>query len=310
MENPNIDLRSLQFFLEVYQSQSFSAVARLHNLSVPIITRAINQLEESLQQPLFYRNTRAITPTASGHLFADYAKTMLQQFKEMQQSLGELKQTPSGLIRIHTPIVFGQLHIAPHLSGLLARYPNLNVELIQQDTAPDFHRAQLDLAFSITDLPDSRLKIRSFAKQQYVLCGAPSYLAQQGLPQDLSELNAHRCLMYKGANGLHQWLFRKGNAPWQRTHLQPAIASNNILSLVNASVAGAGLIMFPQWLLGKEIRAGKLQPIFRDYQVGYQIESQFISAVYPNTKQPALNVRAVLDYFIEIFENADYWQNY
>ena len=70
MRDPaTISLRWLQTFKEVYESQNFSVVARREGISASQVSRVIHQLEDALGQQLFYRNTRAIIPTESGHLF-------------------------------------------------------------------------------------------------------------------------------------------------------------------------------------------------------------------------------------------------
>lgn len=306
--NTDIDLRMLRFFLDVYQLQSFSAVARRHNLSIPVITRNINQLETILEQPLFYRNTRSVQPTDAGHLFANYAAEMLSQFERSKQALNDLNQTPSGTVRIHTPVVFGQKHIAPWLGGLLARYPQLNIELIQEDEMVDFHHARIDLAFRIDTLPNSSLKVRSFALQHYYLVASPHYLTRNGTPQTLKDLHKHHCLMYKGASGLHLWHFCKQAGEWESLALTPKIASNNVNSLVTAALQHAGIVLFPDWLIGEHIQRGELIPILTDYQVATNPQEQYVSAVYPNTVQPSRNIRVVLDYFVEMFGKRVYWE--
>ena len=67
-----------------------------------MISRTIQQLEDALGQQLFYRNTRAITPTESGKLFFEYAKRITEQFDEAQKALQDKTIEPSGLVRINT----------------------------------------------------------------------------------------------------------------------------------------------------------------------------------------------------------------
>jgi hypothetical protein len=59
----NINVRALLIFIEVYEAQNFSVVARRQGISASQISRVIHQLEDALGQQLFYRNTRAVIPT-------------------------------------------------------------------------------------------------------------------------------------------------------------------------------------------------------------------------------------------------------
>ena len=65
----HISIRALLIFIDVYETQNFSVVARREGISASQVSRVIHQLEDALGQQLFYRNTRAIMPTESGHLF-------------------------------------------------------------------------------------------------------------------------------------------------------------------------------------------------------------------------------------------------
>ena len=309
MEPQNPDLRTLTFFLDVYRWHSFSATARQHNLSVPVITRCISQLETVLRTPLFYRTTRAVLPTEAGHRFAEYAEAMLQHWREAQQALADLHETPSGTIRIHAPLVFGQRHIAPWLSGLLRRYPQLNVDLLQRDEQADFQADRLDLAFCIGSRLNSALKMRTFAREHHYLAAAPSYLAAHGKPQTPDELGAHHCLLYRGKNGLDRWFFRTDSArDWASPPLRGKIVADNVEMLLRAALDGAGLVLFPDWLLGEYIRRGELTPLScGSRQVATDPHEHYVGAVYPRTRQPSRNLCAVLDYFSEVFGERAYW---
>ncbi len=151
----NINLRALQLFIAVYDSHSFSVVARREGVSPSLISRVIQQLEDALGQQLFYRNTRAVVPTEAGNLFADYARGMTEQFAHAQRELQDRAQQPGGLVRINAPVYFGQRHIAPWLAGLADRYPELEYELILTDDFVDPHRQATDIIFRISALPDA-----------------------------------------------------------------------------------------------------------------------------------------------------------
>ena len=76
MDAGHISIRALLIFIDVYETQNFSVVARREGISASQVSRVIHQLEDALGQQLFYRNTRAIMPTESGHLFVRYARAM------------------------------------------------------------------------------------------------------------------------------------------------------------------------------------------------------------------------------------------
>ena len=125
----NISIRWLRLFIDVYETQNFSVVARREGISASQVSRVIHQLEDAIGQQLFYRNTRAVMPTESGHLFVRYARTVTGSLEDARRELDERTREPSGLIRMNAPVFFGQRHVAPWLPALAERYPRLNLDL-------------------------------------------------------------------------------------------------------------------------------------------------------------------------------------
>ena len=145
----NVNFRALQLFIAVYDSQSFSTVARREGVSPSMVSRTIHQLEDALGQQLFYRNTRAVVPTEAGRLFAAHARGISEQFSAARRDLQDRSLEPGGLVRINAPVYFGQRHIAPWLPGLTARYPQMQIELALTDDFIDPHRDATDVIFRI-----------------------------------------------------------------------------------------------------------------------------------------------------------------
>lgn len=304
----SIDLRALRFFLSVFDAQNFSVVARREGVSASVVSRTILQLEDALGQQLFYRNTRAVIPTEAGRLFVDYARAIDNQFSEARQVLQERSLQPSGLVRLNAPVFFGQRHIAPWLAGLSARYPQLEIELTLTDDYVDPHRTATDLIFRIGTLTDSSFHARILGSQRYYLAAAPAYLAKHGAIARPEELSEHHCLVYRGSAGANRWLFRNGTSPWVHYPVMPLLSSNNAESLLTAALGGMGIVLFPDWLMGDHLQTGKLVRMLEEYEAGINPAPQQIAAIYPNTRHPPLNVRAVIDYFVEVYGSPLYWQ--
>ncbi|MBF9003523.1 LysR family transcriptional regulator [Vibrio nitrifigilis] len=302
-----VNVRSLQFFIGVFDSQSFSIVARREGVSASMVSRIIKQLEDSLGQQLFYRNTRAVMPTEAGRLFVNYARNVLEQLGEAQKELLERQEEPTGLVRINAPVYFGQKHIAPWLSGLADRYPQLTIELIQTDDFIDPHKDAADVLFRIGTLSDSSFHARVFGTQHYYLAAAPSYIEKHGIPTDPKELNKHKSLVYKGSSGQNRWLFRQHGQEWQQYEVTPLLASNNAETLVSCALQGMGVVLFPDWLISEYLQTGQLVRLLSDYHTAVHTEPQHIAAIYPYARHPSLNVRAVIDYFVEVYGEPLYW---
>lgn len=304
----NINVRALLIFIEVYEAQNFSIVARRQGISASQISRVIHQLEDALGQQLFYRNTRAVIPTESGHLFIRYARAMVENVEEARRELDERSSEPSGTIRINGPVFFGQTHVAPGLAELTERYPRLNIELTLTDDFIDPHRDAADLIFRIGMLTDSTFHARIFGQQRYHLAASPAYLRKHGVPDDPATLSDHQCLVYRGSSGPNRWLVRREGENWIHYPVVARMTSNNAESLLTAALGGMGIVLFPDWLIGDRLQRGELVALLPEMACAINTEPLNIAAIYPHARHPPLNVRAVIDYYVERFGTPPYWQ--
>ncbi|HAS1184823.1 TPA: LysR family transcriptional regulator [Enterobacter cloacae] len=304
----SMNLRSLKIFIAVFEAENFSVVARREGLSASQVSRIIHQLEDALGQQLFYRNTRAVIPTESGHLFIRYAREMMTSFEEARRELDARSTEPSGTIRINAPVFFGQRHIAPGLPGLTARYPRLNIELTLTDDFIDPHKNAADVIFRIGVLTDSTFHARIFGQQRYHLAASPDYLRQHGAPQGPDDLAHHQCLVYRGSSGPNRWLLRGAGEAWVHYPVVPLMTSNNAESLLAAALGGMGIVLFPDWLIGDRVQQGELVALLPQLECAIHTEPLNIAAIYPNARHPPLNVRAVIDHYVGYFGTPLYWQ--
>ncbi|MCI1897464.1 MAG: LysR family transcriptional regulator [Enterobacter sp.] len=304
----SVNLRALKIFLDVFDAQNFSVVARREGISASQVSRVIHQLEDALGQQLFYRNTRAIIPTESGRLFAEYARNIAGQIEAAREALSERNIEPSGLVRINAPVFFGQRHIAPWLAGLSERYPRLLIEMIQTDDFIDPHKDAADVIFRIGALTDSAFHARVFGTQHYQLAASADWIRQHGVPSSPDDLSRLPCLVYRGSSGPNRWHFRKPGRAWVHYPVSPLLSSNNADTLLQAASGGMGLVLFPDWLMGDKLRSGELVALLPEYETSINTEPQSIAAIYPHARHPPLNVRAVIDYYVEVFGTPLYWQ--
>lgn len=304
----SISIKTLLFYIAVFNAQSFSVVARREGVSASKVSRIVKQLEDSLGQQLFYRNTRAVIPTEAGRVFMTYALSMTESMNAAQEELQNRTLEPGGLLRINAPVFFGQRHIAPWLPAFSVRYPRLKIDLTLTDDFVDPHHYATDVIFRIGTLNDSAFHARVFGEQTYHLAASPEYINQYGKPKIPADLIHHKGLVYKGSSGPNRWLFKKNEEDWG-SYLAPALLmSNNAESLLVAALKGMGMVLFPDWLIGDPLKEGKLVKLLPEYQAAIKTTPQHIAAIYPNTRHVSLNVRTLIDYFTEVYGEPLYWQ--
>ncbi|MGL5948207.1 MAG: LysR substrate-binding domain-containing protein [Aeromonas sp.] len=302
-----VTLLEMKLFLQAIQLANFSDVARRQDMSPSSVSRKIAQLEEKVGSQLLHRHTRAISPTAEGLAFASYCGQLLEQYERLVDQIEQRADTPRGRIKISAPVAFGRLHIAPYLSELLQRYPLLQVELDQTDHFVDPAAEGVDLLIRIGVMQDSTLRLKTLGPQHYVLAASPAYVARYGEPQDPAALLTHNCLVFRGRHGLQRWFIRQGEALPAALDVSGNLSSNNAETLVAAAVAGAGVVLFPTWLIGEELRTGRLLRVLTHCTASTSLEPQQISALYLDTAQLATKVRVVIDFFAQKYNAPQYW---
>lgn len=303
--NYNVSLQEMKLFLMTTRFCSFSEVARREDMTPSSVSRKMAQLEQKVGAKLLHRHTRALSLTEEGQAFARQCADILQQYERTVGQIEQRADTPRGTIRISAPVAFGRRHIAPYLAELLERYPLLRVELLQTDTFIDPAAESIDLLIRIGVSQDSSLKMKTFGQQRFLMAASPDYLHRHGEPATPGDLTQHNCLVFKGRHGLQRWFIGRDRP--QPYDVSGTLYSNNADSLVQSAVDGAGLVVFPSWLIGDALKSGQLRPVMTDYAVSTSIEQQAIAALYLETDRLATKVRVVIDFLAQKYGSPCYW---
>lgn len=184
----------------------------------------------------------------------------------------------------------------------------MQIALALTDDFIDPHREATDLIFRIGSLPDSSVHARVLGMQHHYLVAAPDYLQRCGTPEKPEDLRHHSTLVYSGSNGPNRWLFRLAEGEWVHYPQTPRLASNNADALLTAALGGMGVVLFPDWMVNEAMGAGMLIQLMPHYSAAIGSSPSPVSAIYPHARHPSLNVRAVIDYFIDVFGTPLYWQ--
>ncbi|GAM67020.1 transcriptional regulator [Vibrio sp. JCM 19236] len=269
------------------------------------VSRKMAQLEEKVGTKLLHRHTRSISLTDEGAAFAKQCSEIIEQYELVVERIEQRADTARGTIKISAPVAFGRLHIAPYLSELLEQYPLIKVQLHQTDNFVDPAAESIDLMIRIGVPQDSSLRMKRFGEQNYVMAASPDYLKSYGEPKTPQDLGTHNCLVFKGMKGLQRWFL--GKEKLEPFEVSGSLYSNNAESLVAGAVGGSGIVVFPTWLIGQELRAGTLKSILTDYKVSTSSEAQSINALYLETDNLAAKVRVVIDFLAKKYGSPCYW---
>lgn len=285
---------AMRAFVRVVDAHSFSGVARELKVAQSTVSKQISALEEHLGARLVNRTTRALSLTDEGRQFYEPSCAIIEALAEAETSIGAGKAAPSGLVRIGCPATFGRLLIAPRLSRLLARHPELRIELVMNDAFDDLIEKGLDLAVRIGILADQNLIARRVGTTARAVFGSPAYFAERGVPNTPHDLSEHNCIIYTNLRGPHrgnEWRFTAPNARRVNIRVQGNFLADSAEAMREAVLSGIGVAVMPTWMFYKEAAAGLVSTVLHDYELEYLP----MHLVYPSRRLVSAKVRAVSD---------------
>lgn len=295
------ELNSIQVYIQVVESGSFSAAGRILNKSASSISRQVEWLERELGVRLLNRNTRNQSLTEAGRIYYDRVKALTRELVIAKAETRSAHENVEGFLRVALRTSSASTVIVPALPALLRSYPDLEVEIIVTDERPDLIANNIDIAMWIGELPDSNLVARRLSPSRRILCASPNYVAQHGpisSPEDMKDLS---CLLWRGRSYGTSWNFTKDGTTVS-IPVRGNLISDNGLVLVAAALEDMGLIIMPDYMLSAHLNTGDLVRVLPEYEVGPALEPAPIYAVFPSSRRLSKRVRVFIDFLVTLFD--------
>ena len=135
----------LKIFHAVAEAGSFTSATVVLNISQSAISRQIQSLEEDLNVKLFERHARGLTLTENGEYVYKTAREVISKLKEVETSLGDKKNKPTGKLTVSTVVSFGTTWLTPRIQEFMQLNPEIEIELIFDDKELDLSTRQADI---------------------------------------------------------------------------------------------------------------------------------------------------------------------
>ncbi|MCF5170613.1 LysR family transcriptional regulator [Pseudomonas canadensis] len=254
-------LKGIDVFVCVADSGSFTAAAEKMSLTASAISKSIARLETRLGARLFLRTTRRLSLTEAGVAFYRTCTGVLADLEEAELSLRAEQSEPRGRVRIDLPNVFGRVRVLPVLLPLLKTFPSLVPHISFSDGLVDPFKEGVDLVVRVGGAqgwPET-IEQRVLAHEWHTLCASPDYLANHGTPTCERELERHQCLAYGWVDGrVSPWNFAGEQGTARRWQMSPHLVIGNGDGLMQAALAGCGIVQLPSWVVRPSLEEGKL----------------------------------------------------
>lgn len=250
-------------FNRICELGSLSAAARALDISRPMVSRYLDEMEKWAGARLIHRSSRRLTLTPAG-------ENTLQKTRQLAPLFGDIegqstRETPSGTLRIACAHFTASHIIGPVLPAFLARYPALRVEVEVGNHPVNLIGERIDLAIRITNNPEAGAIAARLGACRSVLCASPGYLYLHGAPRTVQELEHHNCLHYSGFAG-QSWHFTD-SAQNKLVVMANGNLSAGISSVLrDAAIAGCGLALVPEREAQEALKAGKLVRVLPDLE--------------------------------------------
>jgi DNA-binding transcriptional LysR family regulator len=296
-------LEAMRVFSQVVESGGFTAAADKLGLSTTAASRHVAELEAHLQTRLLNRTTRRVSLTESGRAFYERAVQLLADLQEAEQEASRSAIVPRGTIKLTTSVNFGVRHVAPVIAAFLAAHAGVRFDVSLSDRVVDLVEEGFDLAVRIGAPGSENLVARKLGETRLVPCASPAYLAAHGVPRAPEDLVQHICLTYEYVSPRHVWRFFDPDGKEHAVRVGGPLHSNNGDLLAEAAAQGAGIVFEPAFIVGPDVRVGRLVPLLQEFTA----PPMPIYAVYPSRKHLSAKVRLFVEFLVERFAQAPDW---
>jgi len=293
---------AINAFVRVVESGSFARAAARLDVSVSSISRHVAELEAHLDARLLNRTTRRLSLTESGRVFHERCVQLLADLEEAEQSANAGTITPRGTLRLSASITFGVRHLASAVAAFIARYPAMRFDIELSDRAVDLVEEGFDAALRIGAIGSQNLVGRKVGTTALVCCASPRYIERHGEPRKPEDLARHVCLTYEYAAVRDLWPFRDRQGRERNVRVAGPIHANNGRFLEALAVEGVGIAYEPDFIVGPDVRGGRLVQILARFQP----PPSSIYMVYPSRRHLSAKVRVFTDFLVERFAKGDW----
>ena len=284
-------LAAMKTFVRVAERGTLSGAARELGLTQPAVSQQVAALERHLNVQLIHRSTRRLALTEAGETYYQHARHILQSVDEAEESASAVRSSLRGTLRLHGPVGFGQMHLAPAVIEFQRLNPDLVMELVLDDRISDVIAEGVDVAIRLGELKSSGLIARKLATFERILVASPIYLAEHGEPQTPDDLVKHRHVRFV-------WSPQSEGVPLigprgaLTVPVRSTFLANNAFVLNAALCAGLGIGGAQLPLVQSVLDDGRLVRVLPDYAY----TPMDIHAVYAATRFVPRKVRAFLEH--------------
>ena len=295
-----MDWDKLKIFHAVAESGNFTKATFSLNLSQSAISRQIQSLELELKTQLFERHARGLSLTENGEYLFKTAHEVISKLKDVESTLMDKKDKPSGKLTVTTVVSFGTTWLTPRIQEFMKLNPEIEIELIFDDKELDLSTRQADIGIWMRRPKQLNYIQKKLIDINYHIYGSTKYLEQYGHPKNVSDLNKHKFISYgKGAPSPvfnPDWALKLGLIDSKKR--KSVMKVNSVYGLLLAVQSGVGLASLPDYITVSVPNIIRVLPQVK----GPKTEAHF---VYP---QSLKNVARIVAFRNFLYSKVSKWE--
>ena len=283
-------------FVRTVEAGSFAGAARKLGITPVAVSKNVLRLEQRLGVRLLQRSTRKLSLTEEGRQYYERCVGPLRELESAESAITEKGKSPSGTVRVTCLSPFGRTYVLPLIPAFSRLYPGIELDLRIDDAVSDMIAGGYDVGIRAGEPRDGSMVMREVAPLSFVICGAPSYFSERGIPLTVAELSKHNCLRLRDRGPVTASKWRLGaRGPADSVSIKGNLIAHDITTLVAAAVHGQGLVFAPLPFVLPLFRTGELRPVLPECVS--QPARIFIH--YLSRKHLPVRVRAFVSFMLE-----------
>jgi DNA-binding transcriptional LysR family regulator len=243
-----MDWDKLRIFHAVADAGSLTHAGDQLHLSQSAVSRQVRALEETLNATLFHRHARGLILTEQGELLFDATRAMLKRLDAATARIRDSEEEVFGELRVTTTTGFGTMWLAPRLTKLYDRYPDLKIDLMLEERVLDLPMREADIAIRMKEPSQADLIRKRLMSVHMCLYATRSYVARHGAPERVEDLQHHRLICqnpHSAQVGAAALLVRELTT----NDISSLLTVNNYFGVLQGVLHGLGIGVLPDYLI-------------------------------------------------------------
>ena len=296
-------LQAMKIFERVVEEGGFAAAARAMDMSPPVVTRMVAELEQHLGTRLLQRTTRKLALTDSGESYLQRVRAILHEIDDAEAAAAARTRDLRGTIRIVAAPVLATNFLAPMMAVWHAHYPKLTLD-ISVDAYASSRVDEFDVTIMVAGEDfDANIVARPLVQGEAIVVASPDYLERRGIPREPQDLIHHDYLrdssapvrLQSGPGRKLRLQSLRADVPDEEVDAPAVLQSVSTELLMRAAVDGAGVAVTSRLLAEEHLARGELVHILP----GWIFSRYTIYAALPSGRMLPARTRVFLDFLTE-----------